>query len=63
MPGMRKTVDTEEILARAREGLALNLKELAVAGRSSAYPKCAAGTHAINLNQDAHSEEPEIALS
>ena len=28
---MRRKIDKEEILARAREGLALNLKELAVA--------------------------------
>lgn len=28
---MRKTIDKDEILSRAREGLALNLKELAVA--------------------------------
>ena len=32
MPGsMRKKIDKDEILSRAREGLALNLKELAIA--------------------------------
>jgi hypothetical protein len=60
---MRSKIDQDAILSRAREVLAVNLKEFPVAGRSSAYPKCAASIHAINLNQDANSEEPEIALN